>query len=162
MEFHVEFRVELPRKGRRCNAKSTVRGSEELGSTYDTFRYDCLKDWQKGIVKQRRVRAMSSDYPVQVLKDKILGYFNETSKVKNAPQEMLRDLDQPMEKRPNDVILLIKWYSEYEYEIRYHPGKANVVTDALSRKGPSDNQACSSDGYDYLVWSKRNDTNSLK
>ncbi|GKG28666.1 hypothetical protein Tco_0416031 [Tanacetum coccineum] len=30
--------------------------------------------------------------------------------------------------------LWIKLYSEYEYEIRYHPGKANVVTEALSRK----------------------------
>ncbi|GJZ38497.1 hypothetical protein Tco_0585060 [Tanacetum coccineum] len=30
--------------------------------------------------------------------------------------------------------LWIKLYSEYEYEIRYHPGKANVVTNALSRK----------------------------
>ncbi|GJV10389.1 hypothetical protein Tco_1351930 [Tanacetum coccineum] len=40
---------------------------------------------------------------------------NETSKVENAPAEMLRDLDQQMEKRADD-------------------GKANVVTDALSRK----------------------------
>nr|GFD60249.1 reverse transcriptase domain-containing protein [Tanacetum cinerariifolium] len=30
--------------------------------------------------------------------------------------------------------LWIKLYSGYEYEIRYHPGKANVVTDALSQK----------------------------
>ncbi|GKC21838.1 hypothetical protein Tco_1023988, partial [Tanacetum coccineum] len=30
--------------------------------------------------------------------------------------------------------LWIKLYSEYEYEIHYHPGKENVVTDALSRK----------------------------
>ena len=30
--------------------------------------------------------------------------------------------------------LWIKLYSEYEYEIRYHPGKANVVINALSRK----------------------------
>ncbi|GJW11100.1 hypothetical protein Tco_1576927 [Tanacetum coccineum] len=30
--------------------------------------------------------------------------------------------------------LWMKLYSEYEYEIRYHPSKANVVTDALSRK----------------------------
>ncbi|GKF24594.1 hypothetical protein Tco_0076916, partial [Tanacetum coccineum] len=30
--------------------------------------------------------------------------------------------------------LWIKLYSEYEYEIRYHPGKVNVVTDALSRR----------------------------
>ncbi|GKC15997.1 hypothetical protein Tco_1012779 [Tanacetum coccineum] len=49
------------------------------------------------------------------LKDKILATSSKTSKAKNTPTEMLRDLDQQMEKRADD-------------------GKANVVTDALSRK----------------------------
>ncbi|GJX44494.1 hypothetical protein Tco_0261170 [Tanacetum coccineum] len=49
------------------------------------------------------------------VKDKILATSSETSKVENAPAEMLHDLDQQMEKRADD-------------------GKANVVTDALSRK----------------------------
>ncbi|GKB45081.1 hypothetical protein Tco_0890023, partial [Tanacetum coccineum] len=47
--------------------------------------------------------------------DKILATLSETSKVENTPAEMLCDLDQQMEKRADD-------------------GKANVVTDALSRK----------------------------
>ncbi|GKF65484.1 hypothetical protein Tco_0192001 [Tanacetum coccineum] len=49
------------------------------------------------------------------VKDKILATSSKTSKVENAPAEMLRDLDQQMEKMADD-------------------GKANVVTDALSRK----------------------------
>ncbi|GJS17243.1 hypothetical protein Tco_0411715 [Tanacetum coccineum] len=49
------------------------------------------------------------------VKDKILATSSETSKVENTPAEMLRDLDQQMEKRADD-------------------GKANVVTGALSRK----------------------------
>ncbi|GJS22022.1 hypothetical protein Tco_0450654 [Tanacetum coccineum] len=49
------------------------------------------------------------------VKDKILATSSETSKVENAPAEMLRDLDQQTEKRADD-------------------GKANMVTDALSRK----------------------------
>ncbi|GKE76861.1 hypothetical protein Tco_1542981, partial [Tanacetum coccineum] len=48
---------------------------------------------------------------------------------------MLRDLDQQMEKRAdNGCTLWIKSYSKYEYKIRYHPGKENVVTDTLNRK----------------------------
>ncbi|GJR71205.1 hypothetical protein Tco_0083570 [Tanacetum coccineum] len=49
------------------------------------------------------------------VKDKILATSSETSKVENTPTEMLRDLDQQMEKRADN-------------------GKANVVTDVLSRK----------------------------
>ncbi|GKA29956.1 putative reverse transcriptase domain-containing protein [Tanacetum coccineum] len=88
----------------------------------------------KGRVKLRRVRAMSMTIQLSV-KDKILATSSETSKVENAPAEMLRDLDQQMEKRADDgCTLWIKLYSKYEYEIRYHPGKANVVIDALRRK----------------------------
>ncbi|GJZ37834.1 hypothetical protein Tco_0584025 [Tanacetum coccineum] len=69
------------------------------------------------------------------VKDKILATSSETPKVENAPAEMLRDMDQQMERGQMMVSTLwIKLYSEYEYEICYHPGKANVVTDALSRK----------------------------
>ncbi|GKF85879.1 hypothetical protein Tco_0253706, partial [Tanacetum coccineum] len=49
------------------------------------------------------------------VKKKILTTLSETSKVENTPTEMLRDMDQQMEKRADD-------------------GKANMVTDALSRK----------------------------
>ncbi|GJS60947.1 hypothetical protein Tco_0655731 [Tanacetum coccineum] len=69
------------------------------------------------------------------VKDKILATLSEMSKVENAPAEMLRDLDQQMEERADDgCTLWIKLYSKYEYEIRYHPCKANVVIDALRRK----------------------------
>ncbi|GJR23719.1 putative reverse transcriptase domain-containing protein, partial [Tanacetum coccineum] len=49
------------------------------------------------------------------VKDKILATPSETSKVENTTAEMLRDMDQQMEKRADDC-------------------KANVVVDALSRK----------------------------
>ncbi|GJW77283.1 retrovirus-related pol polyprotein from transposon TNT 1-94 [Tanacetum coccineum] len=75
------------------------------------------------------------------VKDKILATSSETSKVENAPAEMLRDLDQQMEKREMMVSTLwIKLYSEYEYEIRLGRqmggwgGGGGVVIEALSRK----------------------------
>ncbi|GJR42644.1 hypothetical protein Tco_1310747 [Tanacetum coccineum] len=60
------------------------------------------------------VKKRSMEF-ILCVKDKILATTSETSKEENAPAEMLRDLDQQMEKRADD-------------------GKANVVTDALSRK----------------------------
>ncbi|GJZ95161.1 hypothetical protein Tco_0667364, partial [Tanacetum coccineum] len=58
---------------------------------------------QKYEVKLRRVRAMSMTIQSSV-KDKILATSSETSKVENTLAEMLRDLDQQMEKRENDGV----------------------------------------------------------
>ncbi|GKG33991.1 hypothetical protein Tco_0434150, partial [Tanacetum coccineum] len=81
----------------------------------------------KGRVRLRRARAMPMTIQSSV-KDKILATPSETSKVENAPAEVLRNLDQQIEKRADDgCTLWIKLYSKYEYEIRYHPGRANVV-----------------------------------
>nr|GEV35275.1 putative reverse transcriptase domain-containing protein [Tanacetum cinerariifolium] len=59
--------------------------------------------------------GITEEGEVSSVKDKILATPIETSKVENVLTEMLRDLDQQMEKRADD-------------------GKAIVVTDALSRK----------------------------
>ncbi|GKG60175.1 hypothetical protein Tco_0609839, partial [Tanacetum coccineum] len=53
---------------------------------------------RKESVKPKRVRAMSMTIQSGV-KDKILGPQSEASKVENAPVEMLRGLDQQMEKK---------------------------------------------------------------
>ncbi|GJT73472.1 hypothetical protein Tco_1032758 [Tanacetum coccineum] len=89
---------------------------------------------EKGRVILRRVRAMSITIQSDV-KDKILATLSETSKVENAPAEILLDLDQQMEKRADDgCTLWIKLYIKHEYEIRYYPGRVNVVIDVLRRK----------------------------
>ncbi|GJZ46669.1 putative reverse transcriptase domain-containing protein [Tanacetum coccineum] len=53
---------------------------------------------RKEIVKLRRVRAMSMTIQSSI-KDKLLASQYEASKEKNAPAEMLRGLDQQMEKK---------------------------------------------------------------
>ncbi|GJU40992.1 hypothetical protein Tco_1193949 [Tanacetum coccineum] len=62
---------------------------------------DCIE--KKMRVNTRRVRAMSMTIQSSV-KDKILATSSETSKVENTPAEMLRNLDQQMEKRADDEI----------------------------------------------------------
>ncbi|GJV73340.1 hypothetical protein Tco_1493335 [Tanacetum coccineum] len=104
--------LELLRKEKLYAKFTKSEAVKNLGSTYDTIRDMIIL--RIGRVKLRRVRAMSMTIQSSV-KDKILATSSETSKVENAPAEMLRDLDQQMEKRADD-------------------GKANVVTDALSRK----------------------------
>ncbi|GJY79042.1 hypothetical protein Tco_0484843 [Tanacetum coccineum] len=54
---------------------------------------------------------------------------------KEAFQTLKNDLcDASINRMTRYWLLQVRRPSEYEYEIRYHPGKANVVTDALSRK----------------------------
>ncbi|GJX57582.1 RNA-directed DNA polymerase, eukaryota [Tanacetum coccineum] len=113
----VEFRVDLV-PGATPVAKSPYRLAplemQELSEQLQELQDEVVSVEKKWRVKLRRVRAMSMTIQSSV-KDKILATPSETSKVENAPAEMLRDLDQQMEKRADD-------------------GKANVVTDALSRK----------------------------
>ncbi|GJX11607.1 hypothetical protein Tco_0201466 [Tanacetum coccineum] len=132
MNTKVEFRIDLVH-GATSVAKSPYRlaplemqelkeklfakftkseAVKNLGSTYDTIRDMIIL--RIGRVKLGRVRAMCMTIHSSV-KDKILDTSSETSKVKNTPAKMLRDLDQQMEKRADD-------------------GKAKVVTDELSRK----------------------------
>ncbi|GJX71112.1 putative reverse transcriptase domain-containing protein [Tanacetum coccineum] len=68
--------------------------------------------YEWGAEREEAFQTLKNDLCV---KDKILATSSETPKVENAPAEMLRDMDQQMEKRAND-------------------GKANMVTDALSKK----------------------------
>ncbi|GKA33734.1 putative reverse transcriptase domain-containing protein [Tanacetum coccineum] len=84
--------------------------------------------YEWGAEREEAFQTLKNDLCV---KDKILATSSETPKVENAPAEMLRDM-----KRGQMMVssLWIKLYSEYEYEIRYHLGKENVVTDALCRK----------------------------
>nr|GEZ25443.1 putative reverse transcriptase domain-containing protein [Tanacetum cinerariifolium] len=61
---------------------------------------------RKGRVKPRRVRAISMTIQLRV-KDKILVDQGEASKVKNALVEMLRGLDQQMEKKEDEGLYVM-------------------------------------------------------
>ncbi|GJS57001.1 hypothetical protein Tco_0651785 [Tanacetum coccineum] len=132
----VEFRVDLV-PGVTPVAKSPYRLaplemqelSEQLQELQDEEEHGVHLKLELELLRKEKLYAKSS------VKDKILATPSETSKVENAPAEMLRDLDQQMEKRADDgCTLWIKLYSKYEYETRYHPGKANVVIEALRGK----------------------------
>nr|GEW20807.1 hypothetical protein [Tanacetum cinerariifolium] len=122
-EVHLKLVLELLRKEKSYAKFSKCEFWLEevhfLGHmvNHSVFPWTRVRVRQEGLgrrVKLRRVRAMSMTIQSSV-KDEILATPSETSKVENTPAEMLRDLDQQMEKRADD-------------------GKENMVTDALSRK----------------------------
>ncbi|GJR79187.1 hypothetical protein Tco_0149972 [Tanacetum coccineum] len=114
--MNTKFRVDLV-PGATPVAKSPYRLaplemqelSEQLQELQDEEEHGVHLKLELELLRKEKLYAKSS------VKDKILATSSETSKVENTPAEMLRDLDQQMEKRADD-------------------GKANVVTDALSRK----------------------------
>ncbi|GJR90421.1 hypothetical protein Tco_0214432 [Tanacetum coccineum] len=134
MNTKVEFHIDLVH-GATSVAKSPYRLTPlEMQELSENFEIELEFTEEEKLVKLKQERSTVMTIQSSV-RDKILATSSETSKVENAPAEMMRDLDQQMEKRADDgCTLWIKLYSKYEYEIRYHPGKANVVIEALSRK----------------------------
>ncbi|GJW69514.1 putative reverse transcriptase domain-containing protein [Tanacetum coccineum] len=72
-------------------------------------------------------KGIPVDLPIKIKagEEQELAFQTLKDKLCNAPVLALPD-------GPKDFV--IELFSDYDYEIRYHPGKANVVADALSRK----------------------------
>ncbi|GKA16925.1 hypothetical protein Tco_0696762 [Tanacetum coccineum] len=110
---HLKLVLELLRKEKlyaKFTKSEAVKNWEIVKPLTSLTERNQKYEW--GAEREEAFQTLKNDLYV---KDKILATPSETSKVENAPAEMLRDLDQQMEKRADD-------------------GKANVVTDALSRK----------------------------
>nr|GEU96937.1 putative reverse transcriptase domain, ribonuclease H-like domain, aspartic peptidase domain protein [Tanacetum cinerariifolium] len=94
------------------------------GIHVDPSKIEAVRNWES-------LRTLSEENAFQTLKDKLC----------NAPVLALPD-------GPKDfvlycdasglglggVLIQIEIFSDYDYEIRYHPNKDNIVADALSRK----------------------------
>ncbi|GJW77522.1 putative reverse transcriptase domain-containing protein [Tanacetum coccineum] len=81
-----------------------------------------------------------------------LAFQTLKNKLYNAPVLALRD-------RQEDFV--IELFSDYDCEIRYHPGKANVVADALSRKERKevvDESAGLQKGLDEMIEQRSDET----
>ncbi|GJS95136.1 hypothetical protein Tco_0802104 [Tanacetum coccineum] len=120
----VEFRIDLVH-GATPVAKSPYRLApsemQELSEQLQELQDEVLELLRKEKLYAKFTKSESD------IKDKILATPSETSKVENTPANMLRDLDQQIEKRADDgCTLWITLYSKYEYEIRYHPAQSEA------------------------------------
>ncbi|GJR05168.1 putative reverse transcriptase domain-containing protein [Tanacetum coccineum] len=95
---------------------TSVRSIEDL-EVYDTIQDMIIHRISRHLIYDRGEQKSFPDFENVCLgvKGKILATSSETPKIENAPAEMLRDMEQQMEKKAYD-------------------GKANVVIDTLSRK----------------------------
>ncbi|GJW98106.1 putative reverse transcriptase domain-containing protein, partial [Tanacetum coccineum] len=89
------------------------------GIHVDPSKIEAVKNWKAPRTPSEKSKTFNwgkeQELAFQTLKDKLC----------NAPVLALPD-------GPEDFVMEL--FSDYDCEIRYHPGKANVVADALSRK----------------------------
>ncbi|GKD57550.1 hypothetical protein Tco_1290937 [Tanacetum coccineum] len=81
------------------------------------------------------------------VKDKILATPSETSKVENTPAEMLRDLDQQMEKRADDGYMIY-----FDANLIHTPALTNLHVSNLKPVGTSNRILCFSYGNNMMVY----------
>ncbi|GJW23777.1 putative reverse transcriptase domain-containing protein [Tanacetum coccineum] len=122
----VEFRIDLV-LGATPVAKSPYRApvlcvKKEVGAFRMCIDY---KEWNKLTVKNRYPLPRIDD-----LFDQLQGarYFSKIDIRSEALQHIFDQKELNMRQRR-----WIELFSDYECEIRYHPGKANVVADALTQ-----------------------------
>ncbi|GJY41268.1 putative reverse transcriptase domain-containing protein [Tanacetum coccineum] len=94
----------------------TLELPEELSSVHSTFHVSNQK------------KCLSDESLVILMKEL---WLNDTL---NFVEEAVEIMDCEVKQLRQSRIPIVKNCSNYDYEIRYHPGKANVVADALSRK----------------------------
>nr|GFB85937.1 putative reverse transcriptase domain-containing protein [Tanacetum cinerariifolium] len=68
-----------------------------------------------------------------ILRNKVIAYASRQPKI-HKNNYTTHDFELGAVELDMRQIRWIELFSDYDYEIRYHPGKANVVADALSRK----------------------------
>ncbi|GKA92534.1 putative reverse transcriptase domain-containing protein, partial [Tanacetum coccineum] len=87
-----------------------------------------------GLLKKEELYTKFSKYEFWLSKVQFLSHviYKEGIYVDPAKIESIKDWASP--KTPIEIYQFLELLSDYDCEIRYHPGKENMVADALSRK----------------------------
>ncbi|GJU19299.1 putative reverse transcriptase domain-containing protein [Tanacetum coccineum] len=86
------------------------------------------------LLKKEKLYAKFSKCEFWIPKEQFLSHVIDSQGIHVDPTkiESIKDWESP--KTPTEIHQILGLAGNYDYEIRYHPGKANVVVDALSRK----------------------------
>ncbi|GJX54932.1 reverse transcriptase domain-containing protein [Tanacetum coccineum] len=138
-EMHLELILELLKKEKLCAKFSKCEfWMQEVkflghvingdGLHVDSSKIEAVKNWETPRTPSEKhkeyVWGEEQERAFQTLKDKLC----------NAPALALPDGSEDFVVYCDASGLGLELFSDYDCEIRYHPGKANVVADALSRK----------------------------
>ncbi|GKE78191.1 hypothetical protein Tco_1544311, partial [Tanacetum coccineum] len=86
------------------------------------------------LLKKEELYAKFSKCESWISKVQFLSHVIDSQGIHVDPAKIKSIKDWASPKTPIDIRQFLELLSDYDCEIRYHPGKADVVADALSRK----------------------------